>query len=75
MRIVRNGAVQSRVKGRGQLRSISELAVTICPDGGSSTVGSWPGGTTPVHSYCPVHPGTGVPPSLPLRIGIRPDMA
>ena len=75
IRIVRNGAAQSRVIGRGQVRSISELAVTICPDGGSSTVGSRSGGTTPVHSASPSHPGTGVPPSLPLRIGIRPDIA
>ena len=37
--------------------------------------GSDCGGTDPVHSYSPVQPGTGVPPSLEPRSGIRPDIA
>jgi hypothetical protein len=40
IRIDRNGDAQSRVMVFGQRRSISLLAVTICPDGGSRMTGS-----------------------------------
>ena len=73
--MVRNGAVQSRVITPGQRGSISALAVTTCPLGGSRTAGSRSTGAVPIQSCSPVQPLDGVPPSPPLRRGTRPDIA
>ena len=44
------------------------FALTITPVDGSRSVGFASAGSTPVQSYSPVHPGTGICPS-PFRAG------
>ena len=50
------------------------FAVTIHPESGLYDVGSCSKGMKPVHSYSPVHPGTGIVPSPAARMGIRPGI-